>query len=59
MPERRVRVIQQEAILIFEKHSGKLGRAVVEYLADEGWEVINADTRRPAGVSEGAWTSVR
>lgn len=34
-------------------NSGKLGRSVVAYLADEGWEVINADTRRPAGTSEG------
>lgn len=28
------------------------GRSVVEYLANEGWEVINLDRRRPAGVSE-------
>jgi len=32
--------------------SGKLGRSVVKYLADEGYEVINVDTRRPAGASE-------
>lgn len=32
--------------------SGKLGRATVKYLSDEGWEVISVDTRRPAGVSE-------
>ncbi|OQO05907.1 hypothetical protein B0A48_10003 [Cryoendolithus antarcticus] len=32
--------------------SGKLGRATVRYLADEGWEVISVDTRRPAGISE-------
>lgn len=25
--------------------SGKLGRSVVKYLADEGYEVINVDTR--------------
>lgn len=37
------------------RYSGKLGRSVVAYLADEGWEVINADTRRPAGTSEGVW----
>lgn len=28
------------------------GRSTVKYLADEGWEVINLDTRRPAGASE-------
>lgn len=28
------------------------GRATVQYLADEGWEVINFDMRRPAGASE-------
>jgi nucleoside-diphosphate-sugar epimerase len=27
--------------------SGKLGRATVKYLSDEGWEVISVDTRRP------------
>lgn len=32
--------------------SGKLGRATVQYLADEGWEVISVDTRRPPGSSE-------
>lgn len=32
--------------------SGKLGRATVRYLADEGWEVISVDTRRPQGTSE-------
>jgi len=32
--------------------SGKLGRATVNYLANEGWEVISVDTRRPAGISE-------
>lgn len=32
--------------------SGKLGRSTVRYLADEGWEVISVDTRRPAGISE-------
>lgn len=32
--------------------SGKLGRATVQYLADEDWEVISVDTRRPAGISE-------
>ncbi|KAK4552851.1 hypothetical protein LTR86_009983 [Recurvomyces mirabilis] len=32
--------------------SGKLGRATVQYLADEGWEVISVDLRRPAGISE-------
>lgn len=32
--------------------SGKLGRATVRHLADEGWEVISVDTRRPAGISE-------
>jgi len=32
--------------------SGKLGRSTVRYLADEGWEVISVDTRRPIGTSE-------
>lgn len=32
--------------------SGKLGRATVQYLADEGWEVISVDTRRPPTASE-------
>lgn len=32
--------------------SGKLGRSTVQYLADEGWEVISVDTRRPPGISE-------
>lgn len=32
--------------------SGKLGRSTVRYLADEGWEVISVDTRRPPGISE-------
>ena len=32
--------------------SGKLGRSTVRYLADECWEVISVDTRRPAGISE-------
>lgn len=32
--------------------SGKLGRSTVAYLADEGWEVIAVDTRRPVGISE-------
>lgn len=32
--------------------SGKLGRATVQYLSDEGWEVISVDSRRPAGISE-------
>jgi nucleoside-diphosphate-sugar epimerase len=32
--------------------SGKLGRSTVKYLADEGWEVISVDTRRPIGTSE-------
>lgn len=32
--------------------SGKLGRATVKYLADEGWEVISVDTRRPPTASE-------
>lgn len=32
--------------------SGKLGRSTVRYLADEGWEVISVDTRRPPGTSE-------
>jgi len=32
--------------------SGKLGRSTVEYLANEGWEVINFDTRRPITASE-------
>lgn len=32
--------------------SGKLGRATVRYLADQGWEVISVDTRRPPGLSE-------
>ena len=32
--------------------SGKLGRSTVAYLANEGWEVISVDTRRPAGISE-------
>ena len=32
--------------------SGKLGRSTVTYLANEGWEVISVDTRRPAGISE-------
>ncbi|KAK5123348.1 hypothetical protein LTR85_002779 [Meristemomyces frigidus] len=32
--------------------SGKLGRSTVNYLAEEGWEVISVDTRRPPGISE-------
>jgi NAD(P)-dependent dehydrogenase (short-subunit alcohol dehydrogenase family) len=32
--------------------SGKLGRATVKYLSDEGWEVISVDTRRPPTASE-------
>lgn len=32
--------------------SGKLGRSTVQYLSDEGWEVISVDTRRPVGISE-------
>lgn len=32
--------------------SGKLGRSTVRYLADQGWEVISVDTRRPPGTSE-------
>jgi len=32
--------------------SGKLGRSTVQYLANEGWEVISVDTRRPPGISE-------
>lgn len=32
--------------------SGKLGRATVQYLADEGWEVIAVDKTRPPGISE-------
>ena len=32
--------------------SGKLGRATVQYLSDDGWEVISLDNRRPAGISE-------
>lgn len=32
--------------------SGKLGRSTVRYLADDGWEVISVDTRRPTGISE-------
>lgn len=32
--------------------SGKLGRSTVAYLANEGWEVIGVDTRRPPGASE-------
>lgn len=32
--------------------SGKLGRATVDYLANEGWEVISVDLRRPPGISE-------
>jgi len=32
--------------------SGKLGRSTVAYLANDGWEVISVDTRRPPGTSE-------
>lgn len=32
--------------------SGKLGRATVQYLANEGWEVIAVDKTRPPGISE-------
>lgn len=32
--------------------SGKLGRSTVQYLADEGWEVISVDRTRPPGISE-------
>ncbi|CAO1620333.1 unnamed protein product [Jaminaea pallidilutea] len=38
--------------------SGKLGRATVDYLADEGWEVINFDTRRPPGAAEDGKTGI-
>ncbi|GAB7340267.1 hypothetical protein MBLNU457_6729t1 [Dothideomycetes sp. NU457] len=38
--------------------SGKLGRATVKYLADEGWEVISVDTRRPPTASEDGKTGL-
>ena len=38
--------------------SGKLGRATVAYLANEGWEVISVDTRRPPGISEDGKTGL-
>jgi nucleoside-diphosphate-sugar epimerase len=38
--------------------SGKLGRATVKYLSDEGWEVISVDTRRPPTASEDGKTGI-
>lgn len=38
--------------------SGKLGRATTQYLADQGWEVINFDTRRPPGAAEDGKTGL-
>lgn len=32
--------------------SGRLGRSTCQYLSDNGWEVINFDTRRPATAAE-------
>lgn len=38
--------------------SGKLGRATVAHLAQNGWEVINFDTRRPPGAAEDGKTGI-
>lgn len=42
----------QKPRVIVTGGSGKLGRSTVNYLANEGWEVISVDTRRPPGISE-------
>lgn len=42
----------QQPRVIVTGGSGKLGRATVAYLANEGWEVISVDNRRPPGISE-------
>lgn len=38
--------------------SGKLGRATVQYLAEQGWEVINFDQKRPPTASEDGKTGI-
>lgn len=43
---------QRKPRVIVTGGSGKLGRSTVRCLADEGWEVISVDTRRPPGISE-------